>query len=111
MVVFKYGLNAHRTAVPIDHPDRSVTRVKLEYPTVDVNLGYLMAIGKATYLRTNFEWSGHGTVDSFADKAIEGYLYDAYNASVNGLLIRTIDGGDAYFTGVNSSDNNKDLSH
>jgi len=109
MVVIKYDLNAHRTAVPIDHPDGSVTRVKLEYPTVDVNLGYLMAIGKATYLRTSVPWSGHGTVDSFADKAIEGYIFDAYYASVTIHLIRVIDGGDAYMTGVYSGFSTQDL--
>jgi len=75
MVVFRVGvsgdLNAHRTAVPIDHPDRSVTRVKLEYPTVDVSLAYLSSIGKA---KPPDAPGNHApliaTVDSFADKAI-----------------------------------------
>ena len=30
MVVFRSDITVHRTAVPIDHPDGSVTRSKLE---------------------------------------------------------------------------------
>jgi hypothetical protein len=34
--------DAHRTASPIDHPDGSVTRAKLEKPTSNVSLGYIL---------------------------------------------------------------------
>ena len=109
MVTVRIGenLNVHRTTVPIDHPDRSVTRVKLEYPTVDVNIIYLIAIGKGTYFRTNVDWSGHGTLNSFVDRAIEGFIFDA-NAPVNGSFQR-IFGGNAYLTTVNSSYSTQDL--
>ena len=80
MVVFRVGvsgdLNAHRTAVPIDHPDRSVTRVKLEYPTVDVSFDYLSSINKAVsanLTRTKFTGlrvSAILTTDSFVDRAV-----------------------------------------
>ena len=77
MVVFKYGLNVHRTAVPIDHPDRSVTRVKLEYPTVDVSFAYLDAINKLVEVQApDWDLIGSATVDVFVDKAIEGVISD-----------------------------------
>jgi len=77
MVVFKYGLNVHRTAVPIDHPDRSVTRVKLEYPTVDVSFAYLDAINKLVEVQApDWDETGSATVDVFVDKAIEGVISD-----------------------------------
>jgi len=62
----------HRTVIPIDHPDGSVTRAKLEYPTVDVSLAYLQMAGRA---ETGFEvgggWEQLFTTEFFADKAIE----------------------------------------
>jgi hypothetical protein len=92
-------------------PDRSITRAKLEYPTEDVNLGYLMTIGKATYVRTSVDWAGHATVDDFADKAIEAYAYDANSGPVNGLFGRLVDGGDAYLTACNSGLTSRDYIH
>jgi hypothetical protein len=95
--------------IKVEIPDRSITRTKLEYPTVDVNLAYLMAIGKVTYLRTSIDWSGHGTIDSFADMAIEGYFFDSYYGSVGGSLQRTIDNSDAYSTSAYSVATTKDI--
>jgi len=66
----------HRKATPIDHPDLSVTRAKLEYPTVDVSFTYLEAIGKVTSFRCAM-YPEHGieiTVDSFTDKALEWFV-------------------------------------
>lgn len=64
------ALEEHRTAVPIDHPDRSVTRAKLEYPTEDVDLLYLLHIGKAQF-KTHEDFNINLlTKDAFADKAI-----------------------------------------
>jgi len=81
-------LNKHRTTVPIDHPDQSVTRTKLEYPTVDVNLAYLYIIGKAFLdLTDGNRFTFVGTVDNFTDKAImngqlmksaESYFYEGF---------------------------------
>jgi len=34
-------LNNHRLKTPIDHPDFSITRAKLEYPTVGVSFASL----------------------------------------------------------------------
>jgi len=95
-------LTEHRLAKPIDHPDKSittekiadlavtdvkiadgavttskiadrnVTRTKLEYPTEDVPLAYLVAIGKADSISNFFpgqKWVM--TIDDFTDKAIE----------------------------------------
>jgi hypothetical protein len=42
-------LDYHRLKTPIDHPDQSVTRAKLEYPTVGVSFAYLAAINKVVY--------------------------------------------------------------
>jgi len=93
MVVFKYGLNVHRTAVPIDHPDRSVTRVKLEYPTVNVSLAYLSSIGKAKPPDAPGGYAPLiGTVDSFADKAAR---FNATNER-NRLFGRFIDAKNFY---------------
>jgi hypothetical protein len=47
-----------------------IARSQLEYPTVDVNLEYLFAIGKAGWFNTIGEIYGLFTVDSFADLAI-----------------------------------------
>ena len=40
------ALEEHRTRVPIDHPDRSVLRTKIEYPTENVSFSHLAAIDK-----------------------------------------------------------------
>jgi len=42
-------LDYHRLRTPIDHPDASVTRAKLEYPTADVSFAYLASINKTVY--------------------------------------------------------------
>lgn len=71
-------LQDHRTASPIDHPDRSITRAKMEYPTEDVSLAYLLSIGKLTLgvLEGNI-YAGLVTVDSFTDKAVGDASYDS----------------------------------
>jgi hypothetical protein len=95
----------------LEIPDRSITRAKLEYPTEDVNLGYLMTIGKATYVRTSIDWAGHATVDDFADKAVEAYAYDNNGGPVNGLFERVVDGGNAYLTACASGLATQDYVH
>ena len=68
-------LDYHRLKVPLDHPDRSVTRAKLEYPTANVTLAYLGAINKATVLTANgVHGLFIGTSDSFTDKAFEAVI-------------------------------------
>jgi hypothetical protein len=64
-------LDYHRLRAPIDHPDLSVTRAKLEYPTVNVSFAYLAAIGKVVEVNFRAADLGPMTVDSFADKAVE----------------------------------------
>jgi len=79
-------LDIHRSRIPIDHPDRAVTRAKLEYPTVDVRFAYLDAIDKLVPMPSP-EWDviGAGTSESFADKALEGICTDrAYVLRVRG---------------------------
>lgn len=44
------ALSAHRTQTPLDHPDESVTRAKLEYPTLPFTLSYASAKGMVEYL-------------------------------------------------------------
>jgi len=65
-------LDEHKTAIPIDHPDRSVTRSKLEYPTENVSFAYLSAIDKLTTSRTH-QWTDVTvlTADNFTDKAVQ----------------------------------------
>jgi len=62
-------LETHRTAVPIDHPNLSVTRGKLEYPLSDVYWIYLVGIGKVVQLDVG--WITMMTADTFADHAFE----------------------------------------
>ena len=53
--------------------DRAVTRAKLEYPTEDVSFALLAVIDKLKRIVWAIgEGVGHGTLDSFTDKAIEG---------------------------------------
>jgi hypothetical protein len=68
--VRKTDLDTHRTASPIDHPDLSITRTKLEYPTVDVSFAYLASINKVGYI-SFYMWSYIVVVkDLFTDKAV-----------------------------------------
>jgi hypothetical protein len=68
----RYLESTHKTLIPIDHPDLSVTRAKLEYPTVDVSLAHLAIIEKMQHLSTNNTVVSHFvTTDIFTDKAIE----------------------------------------
>ena len=84
-VVRLADLNAHKNAVPIDHPLRSITRDHLEYPTEDVSLIYLVAIGKMLEYVPPGGVRPSGvfmpTKDWFTDKAVLSTLrgfYDVY---------------------------------
>jgi len=63
-------LDYHRLKTPIDHPDQSITRAKLEYPTVSVSFAYLDAIGK-TVIAEAYRGVAILTSDSFTDKAVQ----------------------------------------
>jgi len=83
-------LDYHRRKVPIDHPDLSVTRAKLEYPTEGVSLTYLKAIEKLVEVRPYRGMAGYFgwvTLDSFADKAVQGYHRD--NSGIAGRWVDT----------------------
>lgn len=58
----------------INHADRSVTRLKLEYPTTEVSLAYLLSIGKVTWGNYVHDMWGLSSVDTFADHGVEGLL-------------------------------------
>jgi hypothetical protein len=64
-------------------PDRSIARTKLEYPTENVSLAYLVSIDKATHAPINLQGTDDYvtivTVDSFADKAIRSNLRSLYS--------------------------------
>jgi len=106
-LVKKWMLDEHIEKIPIDHADRSVTKDKLEYPTVDVSLAYLHMIGKAYVERVTatkpWYYLDYLTTDSFADKAVEGWLRDE-----SGLHGRWVDVNNMYYclirTGVTTSD-------
>jgi len=94
--VSKADFEAHRTATPIDHPDGSVTKAKLEYPTEDVSVFYLLAIDKFNHPN---EWTiddarypHFTTTDSFTDKAMEAGLFE--NADY--VMGRVTDGDNYY---------------
>ena len=63
-------LDYHRRRVPIDHPDLSVARSKLEYPTVDVSFAYLAVVNKLVYCTSCDGGVQVLTRDAFADKAV-----------------------------------------
>jgi hypothetical protein len=67
----------------LEIPDRSITRTKLEYPTEDVSLAYLVSIDKATHAPINLQGTDDYvtivTVDSFTDKAIRSNLRNIYS--------------------------------
>jgi hypothetical protein len=73
-------LDYHRLKTPIDHLDQSVTRAKLEYPTVNVSLRYLNIIGKAVGKPAYYYRPLLGTVDVFTDKAVEAMGYKDHAA-------------------------------
>jgi len=108
----------------------TIPRTKLEYPTEDVALIYLLCIGKAGYVNHNNDTSRWGlyTVDSFADKAIESIqiednhitcagrrsaidtMYMAYINTANStadFILRKIVSG----SGANIASESVDLSH
>jgi hypothetical protein len=100
-------LDYHRYKMPIDHPDGSVTRAKLEYPTVDVNFFYLHAINKAVFADSG----GFGivTTDAFSDKAVEGGNTPASSGWL-GLVARFSDKNNLYGDVVNPSATTADYS-
>jgi hypothetical protein len=75
-------------------PDRSITRAKLEYPTVDVSFAYLAAINQVNYVNSG-GW-GYATVtrDSFADKAVWAAVQPRDYPSTIGRLL---DADNMYF--------------
>ncbi|MEM1523070.1 MAG: hypothetical protein QXU69_08585 [Thermofilaceae archaeon] len=91
-------LLSHAVATPIDHPDGSVTRAKLEYPTVDVSLGYLAIIGKARDEAVMTGNVGLLTIDVFTDKAIEAYIA---SKDCGGVVARQSDRYNTYFAWLN----------
>ena len=98
-------LEYHRRKIPIDHPLRSITRKHLEYPTEDVDLVYLTAIGKTKCYGA--ENVGHrsivATVDPFTDKAVEAWAH-ATTKSDNyvkiGVVARVQDYRNFYIAGL-----------
>jgi hypothetical protein len=87
-------LDYHRLKTPIDHPDLSVTRTKLEYPTVDVYFPYLEAISKCRWYGPGCGNQGFwhfGTVDSFTDKSLWVPLPQYFH-----VAMRMTDGNNTY---------------
>lgn len=92
----KTDLDTHKTTTPLDHPDLSVTRAKLEYPTVDVNKYYLAAVEKIRLIYTaNAIYACLVTLDNFADKAVEALMHDT--AGVPSLVGRATASNNFYY--------------
>jgi len=79
-------LDYHRLRIPIDHPDSSITRSKLEYPTVNVNFAYLSVINKTGIVSVHWALATV-TLDSFADKSVFGGVHKPVSAEVYGRLV------------------------
>ena len=94
---FLLGIGAvreHEKAIPIAHPDRSIIRPKLEYPTVDVNLTYLSSINKTKGILNHPRRPSLVTIDSFTNKAIESLSH----GNLSFLIARVVGVGNFYFT-------------
>lgn len=99
-------IEAHRRKIPIDHPDRSITRDKLEYPTEDVTFAYLGIIDKLTSEENpNPYWFPILTVDSFTDKSIQYYGFPNYAQS----FARWVDKNNFYTMWINTSASTADF--
>jgi len=86
-------LDYHRLKIPIDHLDLSITRAKLEYPTVDVSFAYLTAIDRVVIPAVSgFITPFVQTVDVFADKGMR------YNACGNRSRCHGRVSGSNYYT-------------
>jgi hypothetical protein len=77
-------MQMHRTKIPIDHPDRSVTRAKLEYPTEYVSFRHLAVIDKIVSGLENVVYGRPMQIllvrDAFTDKSVYGYsTYGVFN--------------------------------
>jgi len=79
-------LDYHRLKTPIDHPDQSVTRSKLEVPTSNVNFAYLACINKVrgcAWINSSYfvlaDWV-------FTDKSIFAFEQVNQVASITGRL-------------------------
>ena len=87
--------------IKVEIPDRSITRAKLEYPTVDVYFPYLEAISKCRWYGPgagNQAFWHFGTVDSFTDKSLWAPLPDTFH-----VLMRMTDGNNVYTANLNSA--------
>jgi hypothetical protein len=96
-------LDYHRLKTPIDHPDLSVTRAKLEYPTVDVSFAYLAAIEKLDYFATGWAqdyWIV--TKDAFTDKAVEGIIssHSGFPSTRHSLISKSKAEGNFYWAEI-----------
>jgi hypothetical protein len=79
-------LDYHRLKTPIDHPDSSITRTKLEYPTANVSFAYLSSINKGGSI--SIHWSHtYVTIDSFTDKSVFGGVHSSASPTVVGRLV------------------------
>jgi len=83
----QHGLGTGEYLAKTSRSDQLVSRDMMEYPTEDVSLVYLAAINKIRLVTAGTDHSGIETLDSFADKAVEGYCYD-----VKYLLVGRSDG-------------------
>jgi len=94
----KYELDLHKTATVIDHPDRSITRAKLEYPTVDVSFAFLAVIDKVVPMEANDATPISPlvrTVDQFTDKGMITATGGSVRAS--GPIHARIQSGGSYY--------------
>jgi len=99
MVVFKYGLNVHRTAVPIDHPDGSVTRVKLE--SIESSLLYMLVKGSYFFTyKDEVPYRVFAFDKVYADKMIYMVGNSSYGEFKGGCAARVLDYRNYYWFGI-----------
>ena len=79
-------LDYHRLKTPIDHLDLSITRAKLEYPTVNVSFAYLACINKVKYSSLRTMGSCILCYDTFTDKSVLAFIQPVDRCEVNGRL-------------------------
>jgi len=98
------GINVGAPVDPNDAVRLPVGREHLEYPTEDVSFAYLASIGKLE-LQTLFPigLAGVATIDTFADKRIEGVPSCGVSGSDIVIGIRIVDENNNYHAMLNAT--------
>jgi len=104
----QHGLTTGEYIAKTDRVDQIVSRDYMEYPVVDVSLGYLLGILKANYYPRGPTYSCLITTNSFADKRLEGLVQPGPGYQDGNYICRYVDADNMYlaylWTGAATAD-------